>query len=335
MRRLIAEGVKVQTCVTSPPYWGLRDYGHAEQLGLEKTPQEYVERMVEVFALVREILEDNGTLWLNIGDSYFGSWGNYGDAGGGQRDKQTERLDRKAYADKTEWRPPTSYPCPGLKPKDLCLIPARLAIALQAEGWYVRSDIIWHKTNPMPESVTDRPTKAHEYIWLMSKSERYYYDAAAIKERCKDVSIKRLGRGISEGNKMVKGAPGQTPHSLHAPRTNVKFGGNKAAGYGTRLHSGNDWTPPEGAEMANKRTVWSVPTRNYDGAHFATFPAELITPCILAGSKPGDVVFDPFGGSGTTGQVAESLGRRWILCELNEQYKPLWEERTAQCGLSL
>lgn len=318
MKQLISDGVKVQTCVTSPPYWGLRDYGVPGQLGLEKTPEEFTANMVEVFRLVRDLLTDDGTLWLNLGDTYFGSWGNYGDAGGGQRNKQTERLDRKAYADKTEWRPPTSFPCPGLKPKDLAGIPWMVAFALRADGWYLRSDIIWYKPNPMPESVTDRPTKAHEYLFLLSKNERYYYDFAAIKEQCQ--SGPSDIRKMEESKERIGGKHKGLDDRLNKASIHTNIGTKRAVG------------SPQGR---NKRTVWRVATVPYPGSHFATFPPALIEPCILAGSRPGDICLDPFFGSGTTGQVAESLGRKWLGIELNQEYEPLQKERTAQCGLEL
>jgi DNA modification methylase len=295
MRRLIADGVKVQTCVTSPPYWGLWDYGASGQLGLERTPQEYVERMAEVFGLVRDLLADDGTLWLNLGDSYAANHGSgFVSPGDKQATNQGSLID--------DIRRPRNA---GLKPKDLVGIPWRVAFALQAAGWYLRCDIIWHKPNPMPESVTDRPTKSHEYIFLMSKNERYYYDAEAIKE------------------------DGVTPVDSKAGHT---FGGvkNDTAYKAKSNMPGKKW---EWEEKRNKRTVWTVTTVPFSGAHFATFPPALIEPCILAGSRPGDIVLDPFFGSGTTGQVAEQLGRQWIGCELQRGYEPLQKKRTAQKGL--
>ena len=294
MRDLIAQGVKVQCCVTSPPYFGLRDYGHPGQLGLEKTPAEYVAAMVEVFALVRELLADDGVLWLNLGDSYAndGKWGGssggkhvtalHGNTGVGRGKKET-----------------------GLKPKDLIGIPWRVAFALQAAGWYLRQDVIWHKPNPMPESVTDRCTKAHEYLFLLAKSERYYFDHVAIQEPETMKPQNRLTPRKANPNAKVHGMPEY------------------------RRQEGGT-----GGGMRNRRSVWSVNTAPYGGAHFATFPPALIEPCILAGSRPGDLVLDPFMGSGTTAQVAQHLGRQWIGCELNQDYEPLQKERTAQCGLA-
>jgi hypothetical protein len=314
MRKWASQGVKAQTCITSPPYYGLRDYGtgkwiggdegcshkrdskysdktitgHANkdltvgdaiyksvcpkcgaipedrQLGLEETPEKYIKAMVEVFRCVWDVLEDDGTLWVNIGDSYCGtgSKGDYvdpknPDGRNGQSVSKTLKLD-------------------GYKSKDLIGIPWMLAFALRADGWYLRQDIIWHKPNPMPEPVADRCTKAHEYIFLLSKSRKYHFDHVAIKEPMKDA---------------------------------------------------------ETDEMAHKRSVWSVPTKPYSGAHFAVFPTDLIEPCILAGAPLGGIVLDPFMGSGTTAQVAQDLGRQYIGCELNPEYGKLQKKRTAQTSL--
>ncbi len=332
MRDLIAQGVKVQTCVTSPPYWGLRDYGHPGQLGLEPTPEQYVANMVEVFRLVRDLLAEDGTLWLNLGDSYAGSGrgGYVGGKSGLQGSIEGQDQSRIARGSQLSpglhaaaaaagnigraWVPPP----PGLKNKDLVGIPWRVAFALQADGWYLRSDIIWHKPNPMPESVTDRPTKAHEYIFLLSKSERYYYDAEAIKEPCES--------GPSDIRKMTEQREriGGKHKTLNDPFSKA----SAATNIGRKRSVGS----PDGR---NRRTVWTVSTKPYSGAHFATYPPELIEPCILAGSRPGDIVLDPFFGSGTTGEVAERLGRQWIGIELNQDYEPLQKARTAQTGLSL
>jgi DNA modification methylase len=290
MRRWASEGIKVQTCVTSPPYYGLRDYGHDGQIGLEETPEQYIEAMVEVFSCVKNILADDGTLWLNIGDSYAGNnsqASNNGRAGfGNARERVVNRTGE------------------GLKTKDLIGIPWMLAFALRADGWYLRQDIIWNKPNPMPESVTDRCTKAHEYIFLMSKSPKYYYDFEAIKEE----------GVIAAGTLAAKGS---------AERQNQK---------------GVNARPPEYKEydgQRNKRSVWTVTTKPYEGAHFAVFPTDLIEPCILAGAPVGGVVLDPFMGSGTTAQVAQSLGRQYLGCELNPEYAPLQKKRLAQQSLIL
>jgi DNA modification methylase len=287
MRKWASQGVKAQTCVTSPPYYGLRDYGHDGQIGLEETPEEYIKAMVEVFQCVWNVLEDNGTLWLNIGDSYAGNnsrASNNGRAGfGNPREKVVNRTGE------------------GLKTKDLIGIPWMLAFALRADGWYLRQDIVWHKPNPMPESVQDRCTKAHEYIFLLTKSQKYYYDHEAIKEPVKEDWGTR-------------------------DRANGKYHNE---GTGLQPHSGLE----KSYEMANKRSVWSVPVKPYTGAHFAVFPSELIEPCILAGAPIGGIVLDPFMGSGTTAQVDQDLGRQYIGCELNPEYGKLQKKRTAQTSL--
>jgi DNA modification methylase len=339
MRRWASEGIKAQTCVTSPPYYGLRDYGtgkwvggdencdHVEsenkhggqradrnqegykkkykdickkcnavredgQIGLEETPEQYIEAMVEVFRCVWDVLEDDGTLWLNIGDSYCGTrskgdWVDPKNPNGrnGQSVSKTEKLE-------------------GYKSKDLIGIPWMLAFALRADGWYLRQDIIWHKPNPMPESVQDRCTKAHEYIFLFSKKQHYHFDHEAIKEE----------GVIPAGTLAAKGS---------AERQNQK---------------GVNARPPEYKEydgQRNKRSVWTVTTKPYEGAHFAVFPTDLIEPCILAGAPAGSVVLDPFMGSGTTAQVAQDLGRKYLGCELNPAYQPLQNKRLAQQSLEL
>ena len=300
----------INTCVTSPPYWGLRDYGIDGQLGLEPTPEEYVANLVEVFREVKRVLRDDGTLWLNLGDSYMGSWGNYAPTGkGGQRPKNTERWQRRAYEDKADWRPPTSNKHEGLKPKDLVGIPWMVAFALRADGWYLRQDIIWHKPNPMPESVKDRCTKAHEYIFLLAKSRRYYYDAEAIKE------------------------PLARPEEL-LRKTPAVFGGrNKHGGYGTRKHNGNEYVGTY--TDRNKRSVWTVSTKPFPEAHFAVYPPDLIEPCILAGCPVGGTVLDPFAGSGTTLLVAIQHHRKAIGIELNPEYVEIAKRRLNSVQLKL
>lgn len=341
MRRWKEQGVKAQTCVTSPPYYGLRDYGTAkwdggdamcdhavrvdpkiesstlsggkatighqregfkkvclrcgalridDQLGLEETPEQYITAMVEVFRCVWDVLEDDGTLWLNIGDSYAGS-------GKGQwKDGEHDPKKAKTNGMKMAIQKPLDIGC---KPKDLIGIPWMLAFALRADGWYLRQDIIWHKPNPMPESVQDRCTKAHEYIFLMSKSQKYYYDIEPIREPIKDscdATIRAEARtragpvDIGNGAEMVE----------------RKY---------------------DEVKGANKRSVWTVTTKPYSGAHFATFPPDLITPCILAGAPAGGVVLDPFMGSGTTAAVAVLNGRNYLGCELNPVYKELQDAR--------
>lgn len=299
MRRWVAEGVRVQMCVTSPPYWGLRDYGVPEQLGLESTPEEYVRNMVEVFRLVRELLAEDGTLWLNLGDSYAGSRTGEQGVTGQMADREVSKH-RGNIATKI---------APGCKPKDLVGIPWRVAFALRADGWYLRQDIIWSKPNPMPESVRDRCTKSHEYLFLLSKRASYYYDADAIAEPyAHEYRVGPLSIG-----KEYSAASGRNDGGEH--RTGAGLGDAT----GTR----------------NKRSVWTVTTQPYADAHFATFPPALIEPCILAGSRSGDVVLDPFMGSGTTGEVAQNLGRQWLGCELSAEYGKLQAKRTAQLGMVL
>lgn len=286
MRDWKKEGLKAQTCVTSPPYYGLRNYGHDEQIGLEQTPDDYVKAMVDVFDCVYDVLEDDGTLWLNLGDSYY----NYRPGKGQAMNKQTVS---KTNQDLPTTNARRGNKLAGLKEKDLIGIPWRVAFALQANGWYLRQDIIWHKPNPMPESVTDRCTKAHEYIFLFSKKPKYYFDSKSIKE-----PVKNMGK----------------------PR---KFR-NGDAKVTLRNDEGNTYVP---RETRNKRDVWTVNLKPYRGAHFATFPSLLIEPCILAGSRVNDIVLDPFMGSGTTAMVAKQHGRRYLGCELNETYGDLQDER--------
>jgi DNA modification methylase len=349
MRKWKEQGIKAQTCVTSPPYYGLRDYGTAKwdggdadcehsismptkwndpkrgtsvlrpetahrggssthchkcgatridaQLGLEETPDEYIKAMVEVFRCVWDVLEDDGTLWLNIGDSYCNSNGFARASPEYQREGRNNMPANDRKLDKLHET--------GLKTKDLIGIPWMLAFALRADGWYLRQDIIWHKPNPMPESVQDRCTKAHEYIFLLSKSQKYYYDAESIKEDVKEVSITR-----------AKSAWNPT-------KLNVGLDGAKNESFETM---GDRWVK----EKANKRSVWTITTKAYADAHFATFPTDLIEPCILAGAPTGGIVLDPFMGSGTTAQVAKHLNRQYLGCELNLDYKPLQDKRLCQ-----
>jgi DNA modification methylase len=342
------EAGSVQCCVTSPPYWGLRDYGTAtweggdvgcdhyppqsqgengqradrtftavvpykllcakcgarridSQLGLESTPEEYVAKMVAVFREVWRVLRDDGTLWLNMGDSYATSNpAGRRDSGNGTSQKFGDHEINGSFGVSTRANA-------GLKPKDLCMMPARLAMALQSDGWYLRSDIIWNKPNPMPESCTDRPTKAHEYIFLLAKQEKYFYAAEAIREAV-SMTEGAIGRRKSfDTSKIIK-------------ELVLKANGSRPGG------------PPgerdPDATHRNKRSVWTVATQPYSEAHFATFPEEIPKLCILAGSKPGDIILDPFAGSGTTGQVAIELGRKAILIELNPQYVGLIRDRT-------
>jgi DNA modification methylase len=327
MRRWAAEGIKAQTCITSPPYYGLRDYGRDGQIGLEETPQMYVDAMVEVFRCVWDVLEDDGTLWLNIGDTYY----NYR----GRTDAFCKQTVSKTMQDLPSHSPTRNNKLEGLKGKDLIGIPWMLAFALRADGWYLRQDIIWHKPNPMPESVKDRCTKAHEYIFLLSKSDKYHFDSAAIEEPIQDVTALRMLRGVSDTHKNVNGAPGQTKHSMNQPRSNVrKEFDSSMGGGGTSFVGHSGYKKADGTLMIkptrNKRSVWTVNTKPFKGAHFAVFPEELIEPCILAGAPSNGIVLDPFMGSGTTAAMAVRLGRQYLGCELNEDYKPLQESRIAK-----
>lgn len=278
----------VDCCVTSPPYFGLRDYGVAGQIGLESTPDAYVAEVVAVFREVRRVLRDDGTLWLNLGDSYAGYHGNKNAA------YEAAPSNKGGYFENQR---ASTVGVVGLKQKDLIGIPWRVAFALQADGWYLRQDIIWHKPNPMPESVRDRCTKSHEYLFLLSKSERYYFDAEAIAEDC------------------VRGYAGST------------FNNGKTAEH--QLGRSSEKERVEDGKR-NKRDVWTIATKPYRGAHFATFPPELVRPCILAGCRKGGTVLDPFGGSGTVGQVAKEEERDAFLIELNPDYIPLINDRTKE-----
>lgn len=293
----------VDCCVTSPPYFGLRDYGIDGQMGLEETPDDYVQQLVSLFDEVRRVLRDDGTLWLNLGDSYAGSGKGRNADGthsvGGKQDTNVGTNIGKLIK--------TAAPC--CKPKDLIGIPWRVAFALQKAGWYLRSDIIWHKPNQMPESVTDRPTKAHEYIFLLSKSPTYFYDAAAIREEQTESSRIRSQYAWR----------GRTDDGSNGVRGGSTF--KRTAASGEKIGT----IPADGKR--NKRSVWTVGTRPFKGAHFATFPTTLIEPCILAGCPEGGTVLDPFGGAGTTGLVAERLRRNAILIELNPRYAAMAEER--------
>ena len=292
----------VHTCVTSPPYWGLRDYGHDDQIGAEKTPEEFVENMVDVFREVRRVLRDDGTVWLNLGDSY-ASNGCYINAWLEKEHNKDKRHlhtnNHERYEDRKAFRG-GSY---NIKGKDLIGIPWRVAFALQADGWYLRQDIIWHKPNPMPESVIDRCTKAHEYIFLLSKSQKYYYDHLAIREDGPTYVRKASGY---KGEDYVKG---------HTSRTGGK---NHKSGFADK---------DKVTVGRNKRSVWTVTTKPFRGAHFATFPKDLIEPCVLAGCPEGGTVLDPFTGSGTTCVVALNHNRRFIGTELNPEYIKIATER--------
>jgi DNA modification methylase len=301
----------VHTCVTSPPYFGLRKYGEGPEIGAEPTPAEYVAALVNVFREVRRVLRDDGTVWLVLGDSYAGSWGAQGRQGktGALAGRSAVAARQIACARKQETLTGSLARTPGLKPKDLIGIPWRVAFALQADGWYLRQDIIWHKPNPMPESVRDRCTKAHEYVFLLSKSARYSFDAEAIKEPCQtDPKENYPGRARITGRGDQKFA---------AVRGNDR---GKSGGF------------PISGDKRNRRSVWTVATQAYSGAHFATYPVKLIEPCILAGAPVGGLVLDPFAGTGTTALAALKHGRRFIGCELYAANVALARERLLASG---
>jgi DNA modification methylase len=341
----------IQSCITSPPYWGLRSYlpddhpDKSKEIGLEPTLSEHIDKMVAVFAEVHRVLRKDGTLWLNYGDAYCSTdkWG-----GGGQNTgKQTIADDGKvpswAVREKRQVQP-------GFKPKDLYMIPNRLAIALQEWGWWVRSEIIWAKPNPMPESIKDRPTSSHEKIWLLSKSARYFYDADAVRERAVALSIGDIDGGPqrdADGSNVNNGRNYRKPNTPSAIKSPYGQGftrraeetqsiGSKGNANGFRGGSYVNGEPGKRSEVGNganetlsrnKRNVWTIATTPYSEAHFATFPPELPATCIKAGSRTGDMILDPFGGAGTSGLVADQLGRDAILIELNPEYAAMAERR--------
>ena len=304
----------VHCVVTSPPYFGLRDYGVDGQIGLEPTPDAFVEQMVSVFREVHRVLRKDATLWLNLGDSYAGG----GHGGGGSY--EAERNWRAGNPDKNKGNSNRDGlgRVTGAKPKDLLGIPWRVAFAVQADGWYLRQDIIWSKPNPMPESVRDRCTKAHEYLFMLSKSERYHYDADAIAEPALYVGVagqdaNGFKNPLRFNGKLAESTKKQDGHT------------RRHAGFNARLNAAKD--RGDCKKTRNKRTVWEVPTQPFAEAHFATFPPALIEPCILAGCPKGGTVLDPFGGAGTTGLVADRLGRDAILIELNAEYAEMARRR--------
>jgi DNA modification methylase len=325
----------VHTCVTSPPYFGLRDYGHDGQIGLEPTPDAFVAKLVEVFREVRRVLRDDGTLWLNLGDSYSRSpakggsgpngknedrWG-YGVAQSarvGSSDGEVGRADRPGSRSG------------GLGEKQLLGIPWRVAFALQQDGWYLRQDIIWHKPNPMPESVRDRCTKAHEYIFLLSKSPKYYYDAVAVAEKSKTNDPRRPygSPGANAPDPRGKQGAGKPRGKTWEERKAMGFRGDTKHPTKDAIEAGLAIPSFATAKWGrNRRSVWTVTTKPFKGAHFATFPPDLIEPCVLAGSPEGGTVLDPFGGAGTTGLVANKHNRDAILCELNPAYAEMARNR--------
>lgn len=321
MRFLGEQGVEVQTIITSPPYFNLRDYGVAGQIGMEKTVEHYIEVLVDVFRHARRLLADDGTLWLVMGDTYVQS-------GRGFETSQPGHL-QKTNAGSVTGRVGHAHRMPGYKAKDLMGVPWQLALALREDGWYLRQDIIWHKTNPMPESVRDRCTKAHEYLFLLSKSPRYYFDAQAIAEPVAASTIERLSQPnlLQQGG--AKHLPGSKPRRAYPPRS-LRMGGRKFSddpALQFRTYSGQCY---RFSTHRNKRSVWSLPIASFKGAHFAVFPKLLVEACVLAGSRPDDIVLDPFMGSGTVACVAQQHGRRWLGAELNPHYIALAQSRLSQ-----
>lgn len=379
LRRMIAEGVKVNTIITSPPYWGLRSYlpddhpNKPSEIGSEPTFAEFLSTMVEVFNLARQVLADDGTAWVNMGDSYAGSRGGgapsasstlcgNGHMGGGPKIRSLTVSRRRDDA----LIPRSDVRVPGLKPKDLVGQPWRLAFALQDAGWWLRQDIVWHKPNPMPESTRDRATKAHEYMFLLAKSERYYFDFEAWKEPVNGGAHARLPGNkrhsaaelYSAGDEKHRTKAGlvafaerkraqyKTPDGWDTSKGDGGHGsfhkggrekGRKLAepGSGTKNNASFDDAMAVMPDERNRRSVWTIPTEPFSGAHFATFPQKLIEPCVLAGCPVGGTVLDIFFGSGTTGQVAQRLGRNWIGIDLNAANEPLQRGRLAQPGLML
>jgi DNA modification methylase len=332
MKAMAAAGVRVQCIVTSPPYWGLRDYGAAGQFGLERTWLRHVARMRGVFRQARELLTEDGTMWMNYGDSYHSPRPN-----GGVGYNSTLNGSRHAPEEFRKARRRMQYRQAALKPKDLIGMPWRVAFALQADGWWLRSDVVWHKPNPMPESVRDRPTKAHEYLFLMSRSERYYWDKAGAREPVTGNAHGR-GNGVNPKARKTVSGWGQGPGVSHDTLQHAKV----KADAGTKLQPRAKQNESFSAAVAdlvddrNMRTVWTIPTEPFAGAHFAAFPRDLVRRCILASTRPGDVVFDPFMGSGTVAQVADELGRQWVGCELNPEYAAMYGKlRPAQLGMGL
>lgn len=400
------EAGSVQTCITSPPYWGLRDYGVDGQIGLEGSPTAFIAELVDVFREVRRVLRDDGTLWMNLGDTYAGSRSGPDSPGtstlGGSRHNQNAAKDGKKAARKLiDSHRRDGAPVPrsdvvvhGLRPKQLIGIPWRVALALQDDGWYLRQDIIWAKPNPMPESIRDRCTKSHEYLFLLAKSERYYFDQDAIREPCSPNTHARMSQNIASQNGSTRANGGDERPMYAGGRAKSPAGWDRSVGDGDHAGvPGGRYPPPIGKrtqearaaagklngvgwgyadgekakprtraadmvdakvsarmgrgpgwressaipESRNKRSVWTIPTQACSEAHFATFPEALVEPCILAGSRPGDLVLDPFMGAGTTAVVAERLGRRWVGCELNPEYAAIAERRIGNTnpGLAL
>jgi DNA modification methylase len=325
----------IQCCVTSPPYWNLRDYGIKGQIGAEQTPEDYVANLVVVFREVRRVLKPDGVLWCNIGDTYAGG----GNGGGGSFAKDGIRAAQNGTDKKVAHRKGARGCGNGRKPKDLIGIPWMVAFALRSDGWWLRDDVVWNKPNPMPDSCKDRCTRAHEFVFQLTKSARYYFDAAAIREPAKESTIKEvlegyngtaqkdfIGNGVQDASATKKRVTASLRKRLDKQRGHSR----RHAGFNARWDA---LTKEEQQAIgSNKKDVWTIAPTNYKGAHFAVMPTALAKLCILAGSKPGDTILDPFGGSGTTGQVALELGRRAILCELNPEYVPQIQQR---CSINL
>lgn len=295
----------ISCVVTSPPYWGLRDYGVVGQLGLESTFDIYIQKLMAIFKELKRVLRKDGTLWLNLGDSYVST----APGSVGQRLPENDVLHTRSHEGAEAYKLRRPMVPAGLKPKDLVGIPWRVAFALQSDGWYLRQDIIWHKRNPMPESVKDRPTKSHEYIFLMSKSRKYYYDWQAIKEPASYNTHARVARARLNH----KSAPDRFKNGIRARKI-------AEPGLGIKSNSSFEAALTQLVNFKNKRSVWSVATKAYKGAHFATFPEDLIKPCILSGAPSGGIILDPFSGAGTTLKVARDLGRKAIGIELKKEY---------------
>ena len=326
----------VRCCVTSPPYFGLRDYTHPDQLGQESSPEAYVQNLVQVFREVRRVLTNDGTLWLNLGDSYCSQGVSHDERTDNQPRVGASRIWRNGtgradgVTDSRGQRNRNGVKVNNLRPKNLIGIPWRTALALQADGWILRQDIIWAKPNPMPESVTDRFTKSHEYLFLLTKSGRYYFDQQAILEPAAESTHQRLAQDV-ESQKGSTRVPGKTNGTMKAVgrggRTAFRGQGHERQGLGPANRTGRNMRDVGASTMRNKRSVWTVPTVPYSGSHFATFPPDLIKPCILAGTSVQETVLDPFAGSGTVGQVALELCRNSILIELNPDYERLIQDR--------
>ena len=303
----------VQTCVTSPPYWNLRDYEQEKQLGLEDTPEEYTQHLVDIFHQLKRVLRPNGTLWLNLGDTYFGA------KGGHYSSDNSATNDTTGSKYRMHLKAPKKHAF--LKTKDLVGIPWMVARALQQDGWYLRNDIIWAKPNCMPEAVKDRCVKSHEHVFLFAHPEskgRYYFDHEAIQE---EINTKYIGRYFSKNNVKERKDYGREEYTLGSENQDKFY-----KKWQEKIEKGE-------IPKRNKRDVWTITTSSYGGKHFAVFPTRLILPCIMAGSKEGDTVIDVFAGSGTTCKVAQSLGRKWVAIELNPEYAKLIEEQTAQQNL--